>query len=196
MNIGAIVLAAGSSRRFNGDKRRSMLESGKSLLVTSIENTTSHFSQILVVLRATDHDYAEELRNAINDPKVTFFCAPDSAIGMAHSLANALSTVDRWQAAAIFLGDMPYLKAETINILLKTYEDNAESQPIVVPVVASSYGHPVIFDQAYFDAISALEGDVGAKAVIKKHIDRVIEVAVDDDGVVKDIDRPTDSAST
>jgi len=192
MIIGAIVLAAGSSRRFNGDKRRSMLASGKSLLRTSIENAASHFTQTLVVLRAEDQEYAEQLGKQLNDLHVTFFCAPESALGMAHSLGNAISKIERWAAAAVFLGDMPYLKPETIETLLSAYDEHAKSQPIVVPVKAGNYGHPVIFDQLYFDAISSLKGDVGARAVIKEYSDRVLEVPVDDDGAIKDIDRSGD----
>ena len=211
--VGAIVLAAGSSKRFNGDKRRSILDSGKSLLETSIENAASHFTQTLVVLRSGDSDYARELNNKLEnklaDSGISYFCAPDSALGMAHSLGNAISTLKQWQAAAIFLGDMPYLEPETIQTLLTTYEKNGKSQPIVVPVMVgnsefkssdikkpdtknpekSKYGHPVIFDQVYFAAIASLEGDVGARAVINANRDRVIEVVLDDSGVIRDIDR-------
>jgi len=186
--IGAIVLAAGSSRRFNGDKRRSILDSGKSLLETSIENAAPHFTETIVVLRSGDSDYAAELSASLADSTLSFFCAPGSALGMAHSLGNVISALTDWDAAAVFLGDMPYLKPGTIDKLIDTYKSNAKLQPIIVPVNAGSYGHPVIFDKDYFDAIAALSGDVGAKAVINANKAKVIEVPLDDSGIIKDID--------
>jgi molybdenum cofactor cytidylyltransferase len=190
MKIGAIVLAAGSSKRFNGDKRRSMLDTGKSLLETSITNAAPHFTETIVVLRSGDSDYAAELSSNLNNSTLSFYCAPDSALGMAHSLGNVISTLDQWDAAVVFLGDMPYLKPETIDKLINAYNSNADLTPIIVPVKAGKNGHPVIFDKAYFDAIVALKGDVGAKAVINANSGKVIEVAVDDSGIIKDIDLP------
>ena len=190
MNISAIVLAAGSSRRFNGDKRRSLLSSGKTLLETSIENAAPHFAQTIVVLRSGDSDYAAELNLSLADSTLSFFCASDSALGMAHSLGNVISTFDHWDAVMVFLGDMPYLKSETIENLLKTYSSNTELQPIVVPVKGGDYGHPVIFDKTYFDAIVALKGDVGAKAVINANKENVVEVIVGDSGIFRDVDLP------
>jgi len=192
MTIGAIVLAAGSSRRFGDDKRKSLLGSGKTILATSIENVASCFDEVLVVLRSGDHDFGSVLESSLSDPAITFYCAPDSAKGMAHSLANAIHQVKNWNAAAILLGDMPFLKQETIGLLLTSYSQSEGQQPIVIPTKDGTHGHPVIFHHRYFADIEKLEGDTGARAVIQANLDKVIEVPVDDEGIVRDIDTPED----
>ncbi len=52
--------------------------------------------------------------------------------------------------------------------------------------------HPVGFASSYFDVLAELTGDKGAKPVMNANADKVIEVSVDDPGVLKDIDTPGD----
>ena len=192
MTIGAIVLAAGSSRRFGDDKRKFVLDSGKSVLATCIENAVSCFDVVLVVLKFGDHEYANVLKAEFNNPNITFFCAPDSAKGMAHSLANAISTVKDWDAATIFLSDMPYLTLKTIRLLLAKYAGSAGQEPIIIPTHGGEHGHPVMFHHRYFSDIEKLEGDKGARPVIQANTDKIIEVPVDDAGTMRDIDTHED----
>jgi len=194
--IGAIILAAGSSRRFGDDKRKSALPSGKLLIEESILKAASVIEEVLVVLRFGDKDFCAELTTRIKNEAVSYYCAPDSAKGMGHSLANAIAKVKHWDAALVFLGDMPFVQAETIESLLAEYEfRQLKVAPIVIPVRHGRRGHPVLFAKEYFAEISALAGDHGAKAVIDAHPDQVFEIEVEDLGVIRDIDTPEDLAS-
>ena len=97
-----------------------------------------------------------------------------------------------WDFAFVFLADMPHIKVETIEQLKKARVDNADSAPIIVPTMDGSYGHPVGFDHPYFAEIAELTGDTGAKPVVQKHQDKIIEVPVDDPGILQDVDIPED----
>lgn len=194
--IGAIILAAGSSRRFGDDKRKSLLPSGQILLEESIHKAASVIDEVLVVLRFGDKDFSAELTSRIKNDDVSYYCAPDSAQGMGHSLANGIAKVKDWDAALVFLGDMPFVQAETVESLLAEYEFRKHKvAPIVIPARHGHRGHPVLFAKEYFDEISALAGDRGAKAVIDAHPDQVFEIEVEDPGVIRDIDTPEDLAS-
>ena len=120
LKIGALILAAGSSRRFGDDKRRSRLPSGERLLETTIANVNPRFAEIMVILRHADIHLAEELKKQFRG--LLIYLAPDSALGMGHSLANGIKQVSRWQASAIFMGDMPFIQPETIELYVRGFK--------------------------------------------------------------------------
>ena len=190
--IGGIILAAGSSRRYGDDKRKVTLASGRTVLQEVIHTAASVLDPLVVVLRFGDQPFIDELEQEIDVWGIEYFRAPDSARGMAHSLGNAIHAHHDWDAAMILLADMPYVKPETIRALLDTYRANQAKQPIVLPSMNGQTGHPVIFPQACFDEIEALEGDVGARSVIDARPDRVMTVEVNDPGIFRDIDTPAD----
>jgi molybdenum cofactor cytidylyltransferase len=202
--IGAIILAAGSSRRFGDDKRKSLLSNGETLLAATIRKAAVSVSEILVILRSDDQAFADTLTHTLaasptkrnNNENISFFRAPDSALGMAHSLANGISQVQDWQAALVMLGDMPFVETPTIQKILAAYTNNTEADtnpaPIVVPCHNGKFGHPVLFSRTYFKEIASLTGDRGARPVIDAHPKYLIKLNVDDKGVLLDVDRPAD----
>lgn len=190
LKIGALILAAGSSRRFGDDKRRSRLPGGERLLETTIANVNPRFAEIMVVLRHGDHYLAEELKKQFRG--LLTYLAPDSALGMGHSLSDGIKQVSGWQASAIFMGDMPFIQPETIELLLDQYSLHESNQPIIVPTSKGRTGHPVIFSKAYYPELAALTGDEGAKSVVRAYTDHVIQVPCLDSGVLRDIDVPED----
>lgn len=190
--IGGIILAAGSSRRFGDDKRKSTMPSGQAMLEESIHKAISALDKVLVVLRFGDREYSKELEASIDNSDVSFLCAPDSAQGMAHSLSNAIHKVKDWEAVIVFLGDMPFVQAETVDSIMGEYQFRKANKPIVLPTKDGERGHPVLFCQDYFEEIQALKGDRGARVVVDAHPDNVFTVEVLDPGVIRDIDTPAD----
>ena len=190
--IGAIVLAAGSSRRFGGDKRKAALPNGKMVIHQSVETALTCFDEVTLALRYGDNALAEELSTLISNPKLNIFQAPDSALGMGHSLANTIGQVGNWDGVFIFLADMPHLQQATINQLKETFNTTRTNEPIIAPTHNGQLGHPVGFAACYFNALAALTGDKGARPVINANTAKVIEVTVDDPGVLKDVDTPQD----
>ena len=55
--------------------------------------------------------------------------------------------------------------------------------------ISDQFGHPVLFDSSYYSDLLSLDGDIGAKAVIKDHSGRVYELEMDD-AVITDLDTP------
>jgi molybdenum cofactor cytidylyltransferase len=66
--------------------------------------------------------------------------------------------------------------------------------PIVRATYRGRHGHPVIFSRTVFDSIRHADPAIGAKAVVRAHVQDVIDVDVDDPGVVLDVDNPEDYA--
>jgi molybdenum cofactor cytidylyltransferase len=64
---------------------------------------------------------------------------------------------------------------------------------MVVPVYKGRRGHPVGFDlRRYRGELSTLSADQGARSILRSHPEDVLELAVDDPGVLADIDTPED----
>jgi len=93
----------------------------------------------------------------------------------------------------VALADMPFILPETYSTLL----NQANPKAIVVPEISLEdgkvkRGNPVVFGRNFFDELSHLNQDFGGKEIIREHQGAVISVALDDRGVLQDVDLPED----
>jgi molybdenum cofactor cytidylyltransferase len=187
MNVLGILLAAGKGRRFDPTGARSKLleqVGGQALAVASARAMLAVLPQVIAVVPTQDGAVAGALRATGCD--VT--ACPDAARGMAASLVHGLrhSAAHAW---IIALADMPYVERATIAALRAALENGAD---IAVPVMDGRRGNPVGFGAAHLAELLALDGDRGARALLKAHA--VTEVAVNDPGIFRDIDTAADLA--
>jgi molybdenum cofactor cytidylyltransferase len=82
---------------------------------------------------------------------------------------------------------MPRVRESTIRALADAVAGGAG---IAAPVSGGRRGNPVAFGAACLPALLALEGDEGARRILKQR--PVTEVEVDDPGIFQDIDQPAD----
>lgn len=179
-SIGILVLAAGSSRRFQGDKRQALLPDGRSLLEASLARVPASFTRRLLVLREGDEALAE--RHGAQG--WACFFAREASQGMGRSLAQAMTCTADWQGLLVALGDMPCIRSETYTRL----QNLLGQQEIVLPCHAGRRGNPVGFRRQFFAELSRLEGDQGARGLLEKYADRVCRLETGDAGVLRDID--------
>ncbi len=193
MKIGALVLAAGQSKRFGGDKRQATLPNGKLVIQQTLEKVTSVFDDVLVVLRGKDSELHEKLLSLF--PDLNYHHAPNSELGMGHSLASGIEQIEGWDGVFVFLADMPFVEADNLTTLVSTgaaKQRSGETSWIIIPTYQNKPGHPVGFSSEYFEELIQLSGDRGAKSVINKHKDALTKLELDDPGVLRDIDQKTD----
>mgnify|MGYP001158793374 FL=1 len=192
MKIGALVLAAGFSKRFGTDKRTESVQGDEPMLLLTIKNLARHFEEIVVVLRDNDQIIADLVLNRFQTSRIIIHHAKNSIEGIGTSLGSTIAIVTerKWESAFVFLGDMPYIKQETIS-KLKT---EALTNPfnIIVPKFGTKTGHPVCFPNLFYKEIESLSGDVGAKKIIDSNLERVVFVKTTDRGVNLDVDTPID----
>jgi molybdenum cofactor cytidylyltransferase len=116
----------------------------------------------------------------------------NAADGMGTSLAagiKATADADGW---VIALADMPFIRPETIRLIAKGIVEGAA---IAAPSYQGERGHPVGFARRFRDDLLALNGDEGARQLLKAHPDWITLFEVDDPGVLRDIDTPGDLSS-
>jgi molybdenum cofactor cytidylyltransferase len=86
---------------------------------------------------------------------------------------------------------MPAIRSASMRAVAEVLRSGAS---IVAPVFNRRRGHPVGFAGEWFDLLSALTDDSGGRAVIDAHPDRLTLLAVDDPGVLIDVDSESDLA--
>jgi molybdenum cofactor cytidylyltransferase len=140
------------------------------------------------VIVVTGHE-AAAVRGALAGLDVRFVDNPDFAEGMSTSLRAGLAAAGEVDAALICLGDMPRLLAAHFDAVIDAFRAG-DPDEIIVPTADRKRGNPVLWPRRYFAEIAALTGDVGARALIDRHADRIRLVAIDDSAILVDVDTP------
>ncbi|WLH61363.1 nucleotidyltransferase family protein [Pseudomonas sp. FP2300] len=187
-SIGVIILAAGSGSRFRQvagpDKDKLLADcTGRDGAVRSV------IEQVLVNLPAslekrvlvTSPERPQAIRMA--QAYGCDFVELDSP-GLGDSIAAGVQACPDLDGWLILLGDMPFILPSSIEQVVAAVREDG----ISVPVLAGEYGHPVGFGREFGAKLMALTGDRGAKVLFAGA--QVVEVPVDDPGVVWDVDVP------
>lgn len=185
-----ILLAAGFSRRFGvEDKLLQLLPDGRLISVAAAEHLIEAIPSCIAVVRAENKVLADLLTRL--GFKLVF--CDDNKQEMADSLASAINFSAGFAEAddgfVIALADMPYIKAETIRAVGKRLGEGAD---IVIPTYQGQRGHPVGFAGKFRHELENLQGDEGARSIIKLHVSDVTLLACEDAGILADIDTPAD----
>ena len=163
--IAAVVLAAGGASRFGSAKQLVELD-GVPLLEHAIRavEAVPAIERIVVVLGAR----ADEIRAGVDFGSAEVVVCEDWDTGQAASLKSGIAAVaGDADAVVVTLGDMPRVTPQVI----ARFADLAGEHGALTRargVFDGKPGHPVALGSAYFPAISELEGDVGARDVLKR----------------------------
>lgn len=185
--IVGILLAAGSSRRFGGDKLLHRLPDGRPLAVAAADSLRPACDRLLAVLRPGADRLAELLGAAGCE---TLYCA-DADRGMGNSLAGAVRATPNAAGWVVALADMPYIATASHRQVVAALRRGAS---IAAVEYDGRRGHPVGFASRWFAMLAVLTGDQGARAIVQANEARVTRCAVDDGGVLRDVDTPGDLA--
>lgn len=185
MVISAILLAAGSGSRFGGGKLLAQLPDGTPIGVASWRNLASAVSRCIAVVRTGD----AALRGMLEAEGAKVVECDDAYAGMSRSLVAGLaatSDVDGW---VIALGDMPYIDPSTITKVLEAIDAGAL---IALPAYHGTRGHPVGLSARLREELLEVQGDEGAREVVKHHAEDCVLIECDDPGILRDIDTHED----
>ena len=187
-NIAAVLLAAGSGSRFGGEKLLHPLEDGVAIAARAARNLVAVLPDVVAVVRWGDFPLYDMLEQ--EGCQVTMF--QGAARGMGASLAHGVAQARAADGWIVALADMPGIAPDSVRKVMAALERGAL---IARPVYRGQPGHPVGFGAKLRDALLALDGDTGARAVVDRHAGDVQLIECDDPGVLYDIDRKSDLRS-
>lgn len=187
MNIACVLLAAGSGRRFGGDKLL-YAPAGESMLVHSLRlhRDVDYIARYLVarpgdtavISAAEDYGFT-----VIENPQHLSGIGTSAAAG-ARALLNALPLP---KGVLFGVCDQPYLTRETVLLLIERFQ--ADTTRIIAPIFQEKRGNPVIFPGELLQEFLPLRADVGGSAVIQGHRDLLTTVSIPDARSLLDIDQ-------
>ena len=188
--VHAVVLAAGSGRRFGGAKLTAPFRGG-ALLDQALASALAAPLESVVLVTGADAD-AVALR-AAGRARVRIVHAADHAEGMGASLRAGIAALPADAAGVlIFLGDMPDVPADVPSRLVAAIEAGAIA---AVPVFEGRRGHPAAFARTLFPDLLQLGGDRGARGILAGLGAGLAEIEASGPGVLADVDTPADLAA-
>ena len=183
-----VLLAAGASTRL-GKPKQLLIYNGKSLLKQAIDLALgSKANPVVIVLGA----HAEQLIKEATQPGVHVIKNERWKEGMASSLNAGLNEVLRISPGInnvlFMVCDQPFVTKELLQTMLKEYE--LTRQPMIACEYDDSIGTPALFNKTVFALLFELEGEEGAKKLLKAYPELVATVDFPDGNV--DIDTVSD----
>lgn len=171
--VAVVLLAAGTSQRFGSLKQLEMFE-GRSLVRRAAETAVATGLPVFVVTGSK----AERVEAELDGLAVTCLRNVDWARGMGGSLSLGASVAGpQASALMVMLADQPLVTVEDLRGVLDVHAAEPEA------IVAAEYGEgvfgpPCLFPRRDFAALVALEGDRGARALLRQQAERVRRVAM------------------
>jgi molybdenum cofactor cytidylyltransferase len=188
--VGAVILAAGASTRM-GAPKQVLQFGGETMLRRAASIAIEAGCRPVVVVTGAN---AAASRKALRGLDVREAENQQWESGISSSVRvgiEALVTANAKIAAVVLmLCDQPFVTREVIARLVAAYRETGRS--IVASRYGGSYGVPALFGKVHFAELTRLEGDVGAKRVIQKHLPKVHLLPFPEGEI--DIDTPDDLA--
>ena len=182
-----ILLAAGYGSRFDPsglhNKLLATLPDGTPVAFQSARRLLSAVSRVVAVVRPG----SEKLAEVLNEAGCDVMFSIDAERGMGATLAAAVRATQDAQGWLVTLGDMPWIEPGTVEAVARSLDAGAS---IVAPFYRGQRGHPAGFGAMHWEALSALDGDAGARALFMSEV--VERIDVEDANILRDVDLPAD----
>jgi molybdenum cofactor cytidylyltransferase len=192
--VGAVVLAAGLSRRFPGRNKLLADLAGRSMLARTLAVVKAAGLADVVVVSGREEAPVRQLADAAGFRSARNF---DYEQGVGASIATGIRALaPQTQSAFIVLGDMPFIAPATFGLLIDALAaaDGGPARHAAVPSHRGKRGNPVLFGAGLFPELARLTGDAGARSVCTAEPGRELLVELDDPAIHWDLDTPDDLA--
>jgi molybdenum cofactor cytidylyltransferase len=189
MSVAALILAAGRAERFGAgpdDSKVLARIDGVSLLARVAKAAAgSRASSVIAVVGHASEKVEAELQGFAFD----IVRNQNLDLGFSHSLRLGLAAVPATASAAvILLADMPYVSAEIIDSLILGFEAADPAPLAAMPVYRGARGNPVLLGRALFGQVETIRGDRGARFLLDKMRQGILEIPMDSQAILFDID--------
>lgn len=188
MDLGIILLAAGSSSRMGTSKQLLEINGVPLLTHTATIALQSGIGEVVVVLGANESEH----RKAVRHIPVDIVFNPHWERGMGGSikagLKHFMARKPSLSAILVMVCDQPLLTCEHVKKLKETFINLRKS--IIASFYSDTSGVPVIFEKSLFTEILSMTDEQGARKIIAAHPDKTVNIEFKGGSV--DLDTPED----
>jgi molybdenum cofactor cytidylyltransferase len=132
----------------------------------------------------------ERVEAALAGLPVKFIHNPQFGDGLGTSLKAGVAALPaEADGAIVCLGDMPQVDAALIDRLIGAFDPD-KGALAVVPTIDGKRGNPVVWSRRFFAELMTVEGDVGARYLIGRYPEAVVEVPLSGNAALTDVDTP------
>ena len=195
--ISAILLAAGESKRMEGENKLIKEINGIPLIKHAIKNVLGSAIDELIIILGHEKSLIENI--ITKNKKIKFIYNENYKNGISSSIKIGLNHISKnSEAFFICLGDMPNVNQNIYNKLIKSrYNYNKKltsdrKKEIIIPVFEEKEGNPILFSKFMREKIMNIDGDYGAKKIIEENKNKILYVPIKSNGITLDFDTKED----
>lgn len=181
--ITGVLLAAGHSRRFGGNKLLAEIDNRE--IVMRAADSLSPCSRILAVVRPNDLP----LQSLLSEASIELVINDRIDSEMGGSIACGVTASKHSQGWCVLPADMPFVLQSTTRKIITALQQKAS---LTAPFYNGRRGHPVGFSQDLVSELMALDKEPGARGVVEKYMHRLVKIETKDAAILYDIDSADD----
>lgn len=188
LRIGAVVLAAGQSKRMGMPKM--LLPWGSKLVIAQVVDTLveSGIDPIVVVTGGAGDEVAKTLMDRpVEIVRNLAYATNEMLDSLKIGLGSIPAHID---AILIVLGDQPTIQPQTIIGLRERYSERR--QTLIIPSFQMRRGHPWLVDRSLWNDVLSLREQETLRDFLRAHQNEIEYLMVDTATILLDMDTPAD----
>lgn len=186
--IGAILLAAGSSRRMGATNKLLLPYQGAPMVVHAAQQLLNSPLDYIVAVLGYEED---KIRPLLEDIGIATVFNPRHLEGMVSSIQSGVGQlIDNTDQFMIALSDMPLITPKHYERIIN-HALNQKNHPdpmIIRPYSEQKVGHPVIFDISFKSDILNCTNSDSLRSIVKKNKKYYIPYLTEDEAYYRDAD--------
>ena len=187
--ISAILLAAGQSKRMDGENKLLKKYKKKHLINHILNNLNkSKISKIIVVL---GFQRSKVMKILLKNKKVKCIYNKKYKSGMASSIKAGLKKISQKNTGFLIIhADMPLVSTGIINLFCLGL--NKSNKEIFVPINKKKIGNPIGFKRSMIKILKKIKGDKGAKKIIRRNKHKLYFIKINSKSIFGDFNTQRD----
>jgi len=165
---GVIILGAGNSSRL-GQPKQLLMYKGKTLICQMAEEAIAAVGSPVVLVTGAN---APQILEKLCGFAIEIVENEQWSEGMGSSISTGMKAIAKHPGLAgviIMVCDQPFVNAALLQQLID--QQTIAGKGIIASTYDNTAGTPVLFSNTYFDALTALEGQQGAKKILQQSTD-------------------------